>query len=226
MKANGKIPICVFVKPPRPGEVKTRLAPAVGEDGAAMLAQSFFEDTWNSLCSLRWARPIAASAWRGDFSTACELWLQGEGDLGRKLETVLQRALRESPAAVALGADSPGMPARLLENARDAFTESDAVLGPSEDGGFYLIGLKSCPDGLLSGIGWSQPDTYSQTLYRLQQEGMRVAVLERWFDVDTPEDLKRLQSLILSGTVSAPRTAGVFSCLGILDSTMQNSQGI
>jgi glycosyltransferase A (GT-A) superfamily protein (DUF2064 family) len=89
--------------------------------------------------------------------------------------------------------------------------KSDAVLGPSDDGGFYLIGLKRCPDGLLSGIGWSQPDTFSQTLSRLRDIGMSVTILETWFDVDTPKDLSRLQALIENGTIIAPRTAEAIS---------------
>lgn len=215
MQRNNKIPVCVFVKPPKPGEVKTRLAPAVGDRGAAMLAQSFFDDTWEALCSLGWARPIVASTGAEYFGLAGEVWLQGEGDLGARLENVLRRALYDAPAVIALGADSPGLPPPLLESAREALTNSDAVLGPSEDGGFYLIGIRCCPHGLLSDIGWSRADTFSQTLCRLRQAGMRVTVLEPWFDVDTPEDLHRLQLLISEGVVLAPHTAQRFETLGM-----------
>ena len=208
--SNGnRIPVCVFLKPPRSGEVKTRLIPAVGADGAAMLAQSFFEDIWEAVHSLEWARPILATTEFVNFGS--EVWLQGEGDLGKKLENILRRALRESTAALALGADSPGLPMRLLENAHEALEKSDAVLGPSEDGGFYLFGLKNCPDKLLSGIRWSQPDTFSQTMSRLRQAGLSVSILEHWFDVDTPKDLQRLRSLIEAKTILAPHTAQVFA---------------
>jgi glycosyltransferase A (GT-A) superfamily protein (DUF2064 family) len=119
--------------------------------------------------------------------------------------------LRESPAAIALGADSPGLPLRLVETAREALSKSDAVLGPCEDGGFYLLGLTSCKVGLLSNIPWSQPDTFAQTLARLQQAGMSVSVLETWFDVDTPKDLEQLHSLIETKVIFAPHTAEVLS---------------
>ena len=207
---GNKIPICVFLKPPRSGEVKTRLIPAVGADAAAMLAESFFEDIWEAVHSLKWARPIVASTEFVNLGDVCEVWLQGEGDLGRKLENILRRALRDSPAALALGADSPGLPMRLLETAREALVKSDAVLGPSEDGGFYLLGLKDCPDELLAGIRWSQPDTLCQTMSRLRQAGLSISVLEHWFDVDTPDDLKRLQSLIEAKAILAPHTAEAF----------------
>jgi uncharacterized protein len=206
-----KIPICVFLKPPRSGEVKTRLIPAVGADVAAMLAGSFFEDVWESVHSLEWARPILASTESLNLSESREVWLQGEGDLGKKLENILRRALKQSPAALALGADSPGLPIRLLENAREALAKSDVVLGPCEDGGFYLLGLKNCPAELLSGIRWSQPDTFGQTMSRLRQAGLSISVLEHWFDVDTPDDLKLLRSLIEAKVILAPHTAEVFA---------------
>lgn len=211
MNAINEVTVCVFMKPTRPGEVKTRLVPAVGPEGAAALAQSFFDDTWEAIASLEWANPVVACTEPVDFRDAREVWIQSEGDLGKRQEDVLQRALRVSPTAIVLGSDIPGLPLRFLESARAAFMKSDAVLGPSDDGGFYLIGLKRCPDGLLSGIGWSQPDTFSQTLSRLRDIGMSVTILETWFDVDTPKDLSRLQALIENGTIIAPRTAEAIS---------------
>lgn len=75
---------------------------------------------------------------------------QGEGDLGSRLENALRRALAGGkPAAIVIGTDSPDLPAELLDAARAALKDADAVLGPSADGGFYLIGLRSCPEGLL-----------------------------------------------------------------------------
>jgi uncharacterized protein len=176
-----------------------------------MLAGSFFEDVWESVHSLEWARPILASTESLNLSESREVWLQGEGDLGKKLENILRRALKQSPAALALGADSPGLPIRLLENAREALAKSDVVLGPCEDGGFYLLGLKNCPAELLSGIRWSQPDTFGQTMSRLRQAGLSISVLEHWFDVDTPDDLKLLRSLIEAKVILAPHTAEVFA---------------
>lgn len=206
---NDRITVGVFVKVPRAGEVKTRLAPALGMAGAAMFAQSCFEDTWAAIRSLEWARPIVACTERVSFSDHRPVWLQGKGDLGRRLETILRRACRQSPAVLAVGSDSPGMPRRLLESARAALVHCDAVVGPSEDGGFYLIGLKRCPAGLLSGIRWSQADTFAQTVSRLRGFEMNTTVLEPWFDVDTPKDLEHLQYLLENGTIIAPHTAAV-----------------
>ncbi|MGE5111686.1 MAG: TIGR04282 family arsenosugar biosynthesis glycosyltransferase [Acidobacteriaceae bacterium] len=209
LNASQKTAICVMAKLPVPGEVKTRLSPAVGVEGAALLAQAFLEDTLRSVSQLDWALPILACTGfkRHDFH--CEVWPQEEGGLGIRQENVLRRALEVSTAAILIGSDCPGLPISRLESARDALEESDAVLGPSHDGGYYLIGLKRCPLGLLSGVAWSQADTFNQVISRLRDSGMLVTVIEPWFDVDTPEDLASLSARLNSGEIIAPSTAAI-----------------
>lgn len=164
-----------------------------------------------ALGDLRWARRILATTeidGVGPDLPGGEVWLQGRGDLGDRLARVLRRALRASPrGAIALGADSPGLPRTLLEEARAALRSHDAVLGPCEDGGFYLLGLARCPPALLRGLAWSAADTFARTRARLEKRGLATAVLPKWFDVDRPRDLARLSRLISRGTVRAPRTA-------------------
>ena len=173
--------VCVFMKPPIAGTVKTRLIPLVGAESAAALAEAFFRDTWNGVCSLSWATPIVAST--GPLNPALlpnpapGVWLQGEGDLGARMERILRRALAQMPFAIAVGADSPGMPTRLLNQAHEALRSADAVLGPSDDGGFYLLGLRECPRGLLEGIPWSQTTTFARTLERFNEQGLKTTVL-------------------------------------------------
>ncbi len=203
--------ICVFAKPPHPGSVKTRLASKVGTEGAAALAAAFSRDTWSAVRALRWAQPVLATteanAKDWDFARRANIWLQGNGDLGDRLERVLRRALRGAPFAIALGIDTPGLPRSLVEQARKALHTSDAVLGPCEDGGFYLLGLRECPRGLLRNLPWSARNTFVQTLIRLRRWGYQTQVLPPWFDVDRPGDLARLQSLLSRGDISARETA-------------------
>jgi len=201
--------ICVFAKPPLPGKVKTRLAPVAGSEGAAALAEAFLQDTWALVSSLQWAKPVVAST--SPFVSpvvagASEVWAQGDGDLGARLERILQRALTTSTFAIAIGADSPGLPAEFLEQARTALQKTDAVIGPCEDGGFYLLGLRQCPSGVFGSIPWSESSTCEHTLARLKVAGLSVTVLDPWFDVDRPEDLARLRTMILKGRIHAPRT--------------------
>jgi len=201
--------ICVFAKPPRPGSAKTRLIPAVGAAGSAALAGAFLQDVWSAVRSLPWARTVIASTAPFALSVdddSPEVWQQGEGDLGARLERILRRALSESEFAIALGADSPGLPLRLLEQARDAIREADAVIGPCEDGGFYLLGLRRCPPGLLDKITWSNTGTFEQVLARLRDAELRVSVLDPWFDVDRPEDLAKLRGKIAAGEIRAEAT--------------------
>jgi rSAM/selenodomain-associated transferase 2/rSAM/selenodomain-associated transferase 1 len=204
--------ICVFAKAPRAGVVKTRLMPVLGSGGAAALATAFLQDTLESVGSLPWAKAVMATTEHLDssiVSTPCQIWLQGEGNLGVRLERILHRALTDSSFAIAIGADSPGLPRAFLEQARSALQKVDAVIGPCKDGGFYLLGLRRCPVGVFDGIAWSQSDTFAETLANLRRAGLTVQVLEPWFDVDRPEDLVKLQALVSTGRIHTPRTREV-----------------
>lgn len=201
--------ICLFAKPPRQGLAKTRLIPTLGSEGAARLARAFLLDSLALARSIPWAETVVSST--GDLSDLVtgEVWPQGEGDLGQRVERVLRRAL-EPPGvrfAIALGADTPGLPLRLLAQARDALEAGhDAVLGPAEDGGFYLLGLARCPAGLLEGLPWSRRDTMEQTRRRLEQRGLAATVIDPWFDVDRDADLERLERLLRQEEIRAPLT--------------------
>lgn len=220
-------PIVVFARAPEPGQVKTRLAGAVGTKGAAVLAGAFLRDTWSSLRSIPWAHPVVATtAPLGGAFADIETWDQGGGDLGERIERMLRRALDRAPAAFAIGADTPGLPHRLFEEAREALGTADAVLGPCEDGGFYLLGLKRCPPGVLADLPWSRADTLEGVRERLKSRGMSVALISSWFDVDRPEDLERLGRLIREACVEAPATADAMADLGRRRSPSAGSGGI
>jgi rSAM/selenodomain-associated transferase 1 len=211
--------LCVFAKPPRPGEVKTRLAQDVGAESAAVLARAFFADTWRAARSCTWAQAVLATTdivakeWGG----VAPIWPQGDGDLGDRLERVLRRALRAAPFAVAIGTDSPGLPHRLLQGVRRALTAADAVIGPCDDGGFYLLGLTRCPPGLLADLPWSAANTFARAVARLREHGLTVETLPPWFDVDRAEDLSRVQALLSRGEVEVPETERALRAIAIPD---------
>lgn len=210
MQARRDTTLCVFVKRPIAGRVKTRLMPALTAAEAADLATAFFEDTLALARSCEWARVVVACD--GDPSgllldRELEVWPQGDGDLGERMERALSRALASATMAIVIGTDSPGLPRRFLDAARQHLVEHDAVVGPSEDGGYYLLGLRRCPDGLLHGLPWSCPTTRAQTVARLRAAGFSVAETEPWFDVDQPGDLARLAGLLREERIFAPATA-------------------
>lgn len=213
----GEDVVCILVKAPRAGEVKTRLAPAVGPEGAARLARAFFQDTLTMVRGLdrgRVAVAVAGDPGALDLPGDVEVWPQGTGDLGDRMERVLLRALGGGGRALLVGTDSPGLPPRVVETARATLVTHDAVLGPTDDGGFYLIGLRRGAPGLLAGLPWSRSDTLVSTEARLRQTGLSVSLAAPWFDVDVPEDLTRLSRLVLNGEIRAPETARALALLG------------
>lgn len=206
------VPVCVFAKPPIEGQVKTRLAPVLGARGATALARALFEDTWAMVCAVPWARPVLATTSLdlspfGLHAGEVEVWLQGEGDLGARLERVLHRALAGSPSALIIGADLPGLPASHLVSARAALTRAEVVLGPASDGGFYLLGATRPIAGALEGVAWSAPTTFAQTRAALHRSGCSVGEAPAWFDVDVPNDLSALRALLVERPGAAPQTS-------------------
>jgi hypothetical protein len=203
------VPVCIFAKPPLPGKVKTRLIPELGAEHAAALASAMLCDVWSASCSCPRVRTVLAAAEAGEFPMSVpegDVWLQGEGDLGERLERIFTRALEMAPAAIALGADSPLLAAAHIEAALDALETHDAAIGPSADGGFYLLGLRRCPAGLFRDLPWSCAETFAATKQRLEQHRFSIEYITPLFDVDTPEDLLLLGSALDEATALAPTT--------------------
>jgi len=215
---DARVPVCVFAKPPIAGETKTRLARgSLGAEGAARLARAFFEDTWATVSALAWARPVLATT-APDLSafeptSDVEVWMQGAGDLGERMGRVLSRAVAEAGRGMVIGADLPGLPRGHLDMAREALARQEAVLGPTDDGGFYLLGLSRVPEGLLTDLPWSSPDTFARTELRLAGAGLTAARAPPWFDVDVPADLLRLRRLLAEDPEAAPRTRAALASL-------------
>lgn len=206
--------VAVFAKPLRRGEVKTRLARHIGDDAALRLARAFFSDTWALVGRL----PVRAVLATTDAEAAvslgvpgAEVWLQGDGPLGERLERVFNQGLRDGAAVVALGADSPGLPLTHLQAAIDLLPAHDAVIGPADDGGFYLLGLRSCPQRLFDDIALSTSSACSEVVSALRRRGLSVHTLPSWFDVDEPDDLRRLAQWLGHNPERAPQTAAALT---------------
>ncbi|NUN47263.1 MAG: TIGR04282 family arsenosugar biosynthesis glycosyltransferase [Candidatus Brocadiae bacterium] len=188
--------LCVFARRPESGRVKTRLAAEIGAEAAlgayrdclrAVAAQAARIAPRGSLRGLFvFGTPDGCvndmAAWFPRWSAFMD---QGDGDLGERMG----RAFRRCSPAVLIGTDSPDLPDAHVEQAFRDLESHDVVLGPAEDGGYVLIGLREQRPDLFRDIPWSTPAVLETTLKRAA--GLRVSLLPPWYDIDTRADLER-----------------------------------
>lgn len=209
--------VCVMAKAPVPGRAKTRLCPPLSHDEAAELAAAFLIDVWKAATTLRGAKAfLSYSGERDSFPpelARAQGFHQKGADLGARIEHTARTGLEHAGMVLVIGSDLPGLSTGYLQSARSALHTHDAVLGPSRDGGFYLIGLRECPVGLLADLPWSEPETGEATHRRLVEWGFEVTTAPRFDDVDTIEDLMALRNGIVAGSLLAPASAQVLSRL-------------
>ena len=185
--------LIVFLKAPRPGAVKTRLAATLGAKAACTIYQHLVTVLLRKLASvphveLRFTpdeargevEPWASPHWR--------LEPQGPGDLGLRLAEAFAAAFqRGSKQVLVIGSDCPELGLADLEAAWTALLSNDVVLGPARDGGYWLIGLRAAAPELFEGIAWGSDAVLSQTLERCRQRGLQVHLLRELEDIDTEE---------------------------------------
>jgi rSAM/selenodomain-associated transferase 1 len=193
--------IQVFAKAPVPGSVKTRLIPHIGAEAAAELYCRMLRRTLATAAIARigsvelWATEPADSP----FVQLCrrllglQVHLQVSGDLGARMSHALRAGLSRAEKVLLIGADIPSMTHQDLREARDALDQGcHAVLGPAEDGGYWLIGVRRHDERLFEGIEWSVADVAQRQRERLRALQWRWHELATRWDVDRPEDLHRL----------------------------------
>jgi rSAM/selenodomain-associated transferase 1 len=209
------IAVVVFAKAPRVGAVKTRLCPPLSPAQAARLYRCFLLDTLERVGAMGDVTPVVAYTprrARAFFAAARPATLlvpQGGGDLGARMAHVFERLFARGFAAVVIvGADSPTLPLRHLRAAVRLVGRAtvDGVIGPSEDGGYYLIGLRAPCPALFARVSWSTGGVLAQTLAKAQRAGRRLRRLPSWYDVDTVADLRRLAAELRGPHGAAPRT--------------------
>lgn len=199
---RGETALVVFAKAPQTGRVKTRLAPLLGEAGAARLHARLVERSLATATAARCGRLElhCAPRMRHPFFSAMarrhalRLRAQGRGDLGARMCRAFERTLRTADAVVLIGADCPALrPGDLRAAARALRAGADAVLAPAEDGGYALIGLRRISPGLFDDIAWGGPGVLAETRRRFARLGWRWVELRTLWDVDRPEDVARLR---------------------------------
>ncbi|WP_048185367.1 TIGR04282 family arsenosugar biosynthesis glycosyltransferase [Methanoculleus sediminis] len=190
----------VMARMPVPGEVKTRLVPPLTPAEAARLYAGFLRDTIGLLASLEGIRPFVAYTphgadgfFSGIVPPGFSILPQAGKDLGERLDNVTATLFsRGATAAVLCDSDSPTLPGRCLEEAFGRLDEADVVIGPCDDGGYYLIGMRKHVPRLFEGIPWSSARVTQRTVRIAERLDLSVSLLEPWYDVDTAADLDRL----------------------------------
>ena len=205
-----------MAKYPAPGRVKTRLAATLGAERACALYRAFVLDLADRLAALPYAVCWAFWPPEAPFATllpgaVCRP--QRGSDLGARMADAVAAAFAERPGAlVVVGADAPHIPPERLGEAFALLGRgADVVLGPAEDGGYYLLGLAAPAPELFADIAWSTPDVLRATVDRARRLGLTTRLLATSFDVDQPADLARLRALLTQGAVELPRTAGLLA---------------
>ncbi|HEV3079847.1 MAG TPA: TIGR04282 family arsenosugar biosynthesis glycosyltransferase [Gemmataceae bacterium] len=201
----------LFVKAPRPGQVKTRLAAAVSNHWAAAVAEAFLLDTIQRLakvaapCSLYFTPPDAGPYFESLAAHRFTLAPQGEGDLGCRMTAYFAEQFRTGATRVMLvGSDSPTLPIAYIQDGFAMLDSHDVVLGPATDGGYYLVGCAREAPAIFANIPWGSSQVLRDTVGAIAGAGCRLALLPPWYDVDTLDDWRMLQ-----GHVAALRQAGL-----------------
>ena len=197
--------ILVFSKGSEPEKVKTRLHPFVTPQQRLELHLAFLRDTLEKIKHLS-STGYLFVAGNADFPFQCDLptFAQEGNDLGSRLANAFDFVLSQHDRAIVIGTDSPDLPVERIQHAFAKLSEADIVLGPTDDGGYYLLGLSRLLPEIFENISWGTDKVLQQTLQRAGN--FKVNLLEPHYDVDVIEDLWRLKkNLELDGTI-APHT--------------------
>jgi len=202
-------PVLVFTRTPLPGRVKTRLIPAIGAERAANLHRAML---WRAVSTATqagvgpvglWCSPASEHPYIAEIQRtfALDLYIQVGENLGERMHLALQSQLGHTGntrGAVLVGTDCPFLQARDLQLAAQALREGcDAVIGPAQDGGYYLIGVRESDMEVFSGIQWGSGQVLAVTRRKFRNRGWRWRELATRRDVDRPADLAAVADLLI-----------------------------
>lgn len=188
--------LMIFIKNPVEGDVKTRLGASIGSTNALLIYKKLLDHTRTTALSVECKRQVWYSSmidrrdeWEG---TSFDKKLQKGETLGARMACAFREAFESGhKRVVIIGSDCHDLDPHHLRQAFRDLESYDAVIGPSEDGGYYLLGLNRPDDRLFKDIEWSSAEVYDQTVSRFSDLGMSYSILETLNDIDTIEDLKK-----------------------------------
>lgn len=193
--------VVIFARNPQLGQVKTRLAERIGVGAALALYQAFLRDT---ILSAQQSEAIVILAHTSgppfpERELADIAYEQRGASFGERFDAALYDAknkLPEDTPLVLIGADTPHLSPKSLRHALDVLENSDAVIGPSSNGGFYLLGFSAMPIPISRAFSYASDREVAEAVRILLRSGVKPKLLEYWFDIDLPIDLARLVSFL------------------------------
>jgi uncharacterized protein len=199
--------LVIFARAPIPGKVKTRLMPIYSAEEACAIHLALLGDVLEgalravggrAAVTLAWSEPADAAAALGDLPAGVRVATQSGGDLGERMALAIQSEIRAGrKRVVILGSDAPTLPGDHIAAAFAALRKAEVVIGPSRDGGYYLIGMSRLHLPLFKNLRWGTGEVLGATRARLKKAGTSFVELGPWHDVDTPEDLGGLWKELL-----------------------------
>ena len=188
--------LIVFLKNAELGRVKTRLAVEVGDDKALDIYQKLSAYTLNVVSNLPYDKRIYFSSQIKSEELlpddSFKHFLQRGKDLGDRMYSALKSSFVESAQKVVIiGSDCPVISESIIAEAFDALNDTDVVIGPAEDGGYYLIGMSQPYKFLFEDIIWGTENVFIDTYTKLNDHNIKFRILERLYDVDTVDDAKK-----------------------------------
>ncbi|TVQ08928.1 MAG: glycosyltransferase [Leptolyngbya sp. DLM2.Bin27] len=198
--------LMLFTRYPEPGRTKTRLIAHLGPAGAASLQRAMTEHVLGQVTAAAQQLPLAVEVhFAGGSQAQMQSWLgdrvtyypQGEGDLGARLGAAFGQNFRAGrPGAIAIGSDCPALGTAHLTAAINALHQTDVVIGPATDGGYYLMGLRLPQPALFDAIAWGTGEVLAQTLAAAAAQGLTVELLTPLTDIDRPADLPQWEQIL------------------------------
>ena len=192
--------LIIFIKNPKLGKVKTRLAATVGDEKALSIYKQLLDFTRNLAISLSVERMLFYSDeveiednWSPIFFQKNKQ--QGD-DLGERMKNAFHTTLLTSSKAVIIGSDCAELTKEILENAFEALEKNDFVLGPAEDGGYYLIGMNYFEPSIFENMEWSTDEVFSKTVVKINELNKKATFLPMLSDTDNEEDWKKIKHLL------------------------------
>ncbi len=191
--------IIIFAKFPAQGMAKTRLQPALGIDGAAKMARQLLLHSIEQALASGFNVEMCVSpaptdpCWQTlDLPNSLHWSAQAEGDLGLRMLTASQNALKRFGKVLLTGSDCPDLTAQKMQSAAQQLKQYDISMVPAVDGGYVLLGLKQANAHLFSDMTWSVSDVAAVTQQRIKDLGWSLVLLEPLADIDEPDDLQYL----------------------------------